>query len=88
MIQTMLMLLQRYSNLFLEGVRYTLFLAFITVAVGTIIGTVLALGKMCRFKLISFLATAYIEIIRGTPLLLQLYLFYFLVPQLLPWEPS
>lgn len=88
MIQTMIMLLQRYSNLFLEGVRYTLFLAFITVSIGTVIGTLLALCKMCRFKLISFLASAYIEVLRGTPLLLQLYLFYFLVPQILPWEPS
>lgn len=88
MFQTMQMLIERYSNLFLEGVRYTLLLAFITVAVGTIIGTVLALAKMCRVRLISFLASAYIEVIRGTPLLLQLYLFYFLVPQLLPWEPS
>lgn len=88
MIETMIMLLQRYSNLFMEGVRYTLFLAFITVAGGTVLGTVLALCKMGKVKLISFLSSAYIEVIRGTPLLLQLYLFYFLVPQILPWEPS
>ena len=88
MLSTMMMLLQKYGNLFLEGLQYTLLLAFITVAVGTVIGTVLALCKMCRFNALSLLVTAYIEVMRGTPLLLQLYLFYFLVPQILPWEPS
>lgn len=88
MIDNIIMLAQRYSGLFMEGMGYTLLLAFITVLFGTILGTVFALGKMCRFKIISFLSTAYIEIIRGTPLLLQLYLFYFLVPQVLPFEPS
>ena len=88
MLQTMVMLLQRYTNLFIEGIGYTLLLALITVGIGTVIGTLLALCKMCKVRIISFLATAYIEIIRGTPLLLQLYLFYFLVPQMLPWEPS
>jgi len=88
MIETMFMLFLKYRGLFLEGVKYTLLLAFITVGIGTVIGTLLALCKMCRIKPISFLASVYIEVLRGTPLLLQLYLFYFLVPQILPWEPS
>lgn len=88
MIANIGMLLNRYSGLFLEGMRYTLLLAFLTVFMGTVLGTLLALAKMGKFKPVKFIATAYIEIMRGTPLLLQLYLFYFLVPQMLPWEPS
>lgn len=88
MIEIIGMLLTKYTGLFLEGLRYTLLLAVVTVSVGTVIGTLLALAKMCRIRTLSVLATAYIEIMRGTPLLLQLYLFYFLVPQILPWEPS
>ena len=88
MIANIIMLLQKYSGLFLEGMRYTLLLAALTVLLGTLLGTLVALAKMGRFKPLSFLATAYIEVMRGTPLLLQLYLFYFLVPQILPWEPS
>ncbi len=88
MIANIIMLLQKYSGLFLEGMRYTLLLALLTVLLGTLLGTLVALAKMGRFKPLSFLATAYIEVMRGTPLLLQLYLFYFLVPQILPWEPS
>ena len=88
MIDNIIMLVQKHGDLFLQGMWCTLLLAFITVLFGTVLGTVLALGKMGRLKLLSFLSSAYIEIIRGTPLLLQLYLFYFLVPQILPWEPS
>lgn len=88
MLENIIMLLQKYSGLFLEGMRYTLLLASLTVLLGTLLGTLIALAKMTRFKPLSFLATAYIEVMRGTPLLLQLYLFYFLVPQVLPWEPS
>ncbi len=85
---TMIMILTRYSSLFLEGIRLTLLLALVAVAFGTIFGTLLAIMKMCRFRALGVVATAYIEIFRGTPLLLQLYLFYFLVPSLVPWEPS
>ena len=88
MVGNITMLVQKYSGLFLEGMGYTLLLALITVTFGTVLGTLVALAKMGKFKVLSFLATAYIEIMRGTPLLLQLYLFYFLVPQMLPWEPS
>ena len=85
MVGNITMLVQKYSGLFLEGMGYTLLLALITVTFGTVLGTLVALAKMGKFKVLSFLATAYIEIMRGTPLLLQLYLFYFLVPQMLPW---
>ena len=88
MIGNIAMLMERYSDLFLMGMGCTLLLAFITVVFGTVLGTLLALLKMSRFRLLSFVSTAYVEIIRGTPLLLQLYLFYFLVPQILPFEPS
>lgn len=82
------MILGKYSTVFLEGIRLTLLLALVAVCMGTILGTVLAILKQVRFKPLAWLATAYIEVFRGTPLLLQLYLFYFLVPELVPWEPS
>lgn len=82
------MILGKYGTVFLEGIRLTLLLALVAVCMGTILGTVLAILKQVRFKPLAWLATAYIEVFRGTPLLLQLYLFYFLVPELVPWEPS
>lgn len=76
--------LSRYPNLFLSGLGYTLLLSAITVFFGTILGSLIALMRRSRFKVISIIATAYTEIIRGTPLLLQLYFFAFLLPSLLP----
>ena len=61
---------------------YTALLALITVTFGTVLGTLVALAKMGKFKVLSFPAAAYIEIMRGTRCSLRLYLFYFLVPQI------
>ena len=71
----------KYWQIFLlEGLKNTLILTCISVALGTLLGTVVAMAKMSRFKLIRGLVTLYIEVIRGTPILLQLYVFYFVLP--------
>ena len=77
---------QKYWQLFLfEGVKNTLILTSIAVVLGVAIGTVVAMLKMSRFWPVRFLVSIYIEIIRGTPILLQLYIFYFVLPELLPF---
>ncbi len=87
-MQIYIMLLTKYGGLFLSGLGYTLLLAAITVFFGVVIGSILALMRMSRFRILHFLATAYIEIIRCTPLMLQLFFFYFMVPKLLPFDTS
>jgi His/Glu/Gln/Arg/opine family amino acid ABC transporter permease subunit len=74
----------RYWGLFLEGAGLTLLLSFITVLFGTVLGSLLALARRSRLKVISVPASGYVEVIRGTPLLLQLYLITFLLPEVLP----
>ncbi|MBQ4611578.1 MAG: amino acid ABC transporter permease [Clostridia bacterium] len=75
----------QYWDVFLiKGLSVTISLSVIAVFFGAILGALLALGKMSRFKLLRGLITAFIEIIRGTPILLQLYLFYFILPMALP----
>ncbi len=67
----------KYSNFFLEGMQSTLILASFSVIVGTFFGVFMAFARMSKYKLLSWPATAYIEFIRGTPLLIQLtFLFY------------
>jgi len=51
-------------------------------AAGSALGVLLYLGKAGRVKLVSILCTCYIEAIRNTPLLVQLYLIYFALPSL------
>ncbi len=77
-------MLNRYGGLFAQGILYTLVLSAITVAGGVIIGSLLALMRRSRYSLVSIIATGYVEVVRGTPLLVQLYFFYFLLPEIVP----
>ena len=86
MLENIITVVERYWSLFLSGLGYTLLLALITVVCGTLLGSLIALMRMARFRPLSVVATAFIEVIRGTPLLLQLYVFYFLVPKIMPFE--
>lgn len=75
-------MMQEYWQVFLiKGVTYTLELTAIAVAFGVIFGAILALLRRTHILPVRWLAVAYIEIIRGTPILLQLYFFYFMIPQ-------
>ncbi len=83
--QNIIKIMTRYWDVFLiKGLSTTITLSLITVFFGAILGSLLALGKMSRFGLLRFIVTAYVEVIRGTPILLQLYFGYFILPQLLP----
>ena len=75
----------KYGYLFVDGLKYTLYLSAIAVFFGAIIGSLIAMMRMSRFRAVRTVATAYIEAIRCTPLLLQLYFFYFMLPDLLPF---
>ena len=78
------MFLKYWDRFLLTGVGYTLSLAAITVGIGTIFAALLALMKMSKIPPFRWLSSIYIEIIRGTPMLLQLYFFYFGLPMLIP----
>ena len=74
-----------YWHIYLiEGVLNTLKLTCFAVILGALLGVVVAMLKMSKSKIIRFLITVYIEVIRGTPLLLQLYIFYFVLPEIFP----
>lgn len=77
-------LLVKYGVNFLNGLGTTLLLALISVAVGCIIGAIIAIMRLSKSKVLRGIAAVYTEVIRDTPLLLQLYFFYFLLPDLLP----
>lgn len=86
-INNIIKLLQEYWQVFLiTGVGYTLLLSFVTVAAGSVLGVFLCLGRMAKFKPLNWVVMAIVEVVRGTPMLLQLYIGYFLVPQILPFN--
>lgn len=85
MLANIIKVLSRYGYLFIDGVKYTLILSAIAVFFGAILGSLLALLRMAKYRVLRTIAMVYIEIIRGTPLLLQLYFFYFLLPEVFPF---
>ena len=74
-----------WDKFLITGMSYTVSLAAITVGVGAILGALIALLRMSKIPPFRWIAAIYTEIIRGTPMLLQLYLFYFALPQLIPF---
>lgn len=65
----------------LRGVGLTITITVLAVLLGTLIGLVVGLCRLSSLKPLSWLAQAYVELVRGTPLLVQLYIVYFGLPQ-------
>lgn len=72
--------LSKYYSFFTSGAKYTIILAFFTVVIGTILGLLLSLMKLSKNKILKYIAVSYIEFIRGTPVLVQLYIIYYGLP--------
>ena len=63
-------------QLFWEGMVCTISLSALTVIVGFVLALVLASMRLAKFKPLRFIATAYVELFRATPLMVQLFLIY------------
>jgi polar amino acid transport system permease protein len=74
--------MSKYYSFFLDGAVFTIILAVFTVLFGVLLGVVLALLRISKNKFLNFIATVYIEFIRGTPLMVQLFIIYFGLPNL------
>ena len=66
-----------YYQYFLRGTRTTVIVSLVTVFFGALIGCVIALMRLSKFKPLSGFAKVYITVLRGTPLLVQLYIVYY-----------
>lgn len=75
--------LDKYLNYYIKGAEITVVLAFFAVLLGTVFGLVLTLLRRSKIKPISFIAAAYVEFVRGTPLLVQIYIIYIGLPNLI-----
>lgn len=64
----------------LHGAKLTLLLTTLSMVIGVILGTLLALGKISKNKILSKLCSAYIFFFRGTPLMIQLFVIYYTLP--------
>ena len=67
----------------LLGARLTVELATIAVAIGLVIGSFVGIGRVSANRIIRLVTGVYVDFIRGTPLLVQLFLVYFGLPSIL-----
>ncbi|MFF2415565.1 amino acid ABC transporter permease [Bacillus safensis] len=70
----------------LEGLKVTLSIVVVSLFLGFILGILLTLCKISVFKPLIWIADFYTSIFRGTPLVLQLLIIYFGLPQLLGFQ--
>jgi polar amino acid transport system substrate-binding protein len=78
----------RYLPILLEAAVTTLWVTLASMTLAVAWGLALALARCHGPRLLRLLAVAYIEVFRGTPLLLQLYFIYFGLAQALGWRLS
>lgn len=71
-------------DLFLDGLRLSLYLAVVALAIGSLIGLVLAFLRSTGNPIARFLITAYVEAIRNVPLLLIVFFLYYGAPRVFP----
>ena len=80
-----------YLGQFLDGTILTLQLSALTVIFGCIIGFIATLAKRSKFKILNAIGGIYTQVIRGTPILLQLYFIRYALPSIgiqIPMTPG
>ncbi|HEY2493560.1 MAG TPA: ABC transporter substrate-binding protein/permease [Paenibacillus sp.] len=67
----------KYRSYYAMGIGYTLLLSALGVLFGFIIGLFIALMRMNDIRIVKFIGTTYVEILRGTPMLVQLMIIHY-----------
>jgi len=84
MIDTIIKLWSKYDYVYIDGLLGTLWLAAVTVMAATAVGTIIALMRLSGVRLLDRFTVLYIGVLRGTPILLQLYFFWLTLPKISP----
>ncbi len=87
-MEKVIKLLAKYYPVYLSGLWGTLWISAVTVLSGALLGMIVALMRMSRSRVLRAVSGAYVEVLRGTPILLQLYFFWIGLPKLVPFELS
>lgn len=66
-----------YRHYYFVGMKYTVLISILALVIGTTLGALMSLMKLSKIKFVRFLASAYIEVVRGTPMMVQISLVYF-----------
>lgn len=67
----------RYKDYYMTGIKVTLMLSLFSLIIGTTLGSGLSLMKLSKVKILNWISTIYIELVRGTPMMVQIAIVYF-----------
>ena len=81
-------ILVKYKMLLIGGVKITVIISVLTILFGLIFGTLMAFMKMSKVRLLRWFANAYVEFIRGTPVLVQISIVFYGLPMIGIHVPS
>lgn len=73
-------LIEHALPMLLVGAGVTIEITAVSVAIGFLIGLFVGIARICQVKILRIIATVYADCIRGTPLLVQIFLIYFALP--------
>ncbi|WP_422446945.1 amino acid ABC transporter permease [Thermoanaerobacterium sp. DL9XJH110] len=79
-------IIENYLGFFAEGALVTIKITALAVLMGIIIGLFVGMGKMSKNPVIRCVCSAYVEVIRGTPLMVQILIFYYGLPQIIGFD--
>ena len=70
----------KYQDIFFSGVKITVIISFLSCFFGLFLGILLAFMKISGIKILQAISAVYVEVIRGTPVLVQISLVFFGLP--------
>lgn len=80
--------LNSFWPMVVAGIKYAIPMMLLSYVLGLIVALLVALGHMSRFKPLSLICAGYVWIIRGTPLLVQLFIIFYGLPTMgIVWTP-
>ena len=73
-----------YMDLLLSGLWWTIMTSLTAWVLGLVVGSLVGIARTLPYRPLQILAAAYVELFRNIPLLVQLFLWYFVLPELVP----
>ena len=75
---------ETYLDWYVTGLGWTIAIAIVAWIIALLLGSILGVMRTVPNRIVSGIATCYVELFRNVPLLVQLFIWYFLVPDMLP----
>ena len=67
----------QYMQNLLEGIKYTILVSLQAIGIGFIVGVILSIFRMGKSKIIKYIINIYISFVRGTPIIVQIFIIYY-----------